>query len=252
MKRAMSHSMVAAALVGLSVLTTNHLSAQDRAKPNGQGAAQGAGAHGDSVHQRVTSSQAPIDENAATRNSDELIASMLLLGDEQEVALCKLAASNSKNDKVRQFAQSLAKEHADEDNPLRAFGARVEPFGESVGRRMPERLRPQDISGQPQLATRGQGGIDFLEIDREIAQEGIDSAKRRWQNEDPQQADVAFVGMQIGTHRYMLDKQKVLRGYASPRLQAAIDKSTRATQSHLERAKDLMHELVSRAGQSEK
>lgn len=195
------------------------------------------------VPQRVTANRA-VDQDASTRNTDQAIASMMALCNEQEVAQGKLAAAQTKDDKVKEFANMLAKEHAQAQDSLRPFGARFEPLSPDAGTRAEESPRAQDIAGQPQLETRQHGGINFLELEREVAQRCLQSAKRQWAENDPKEANECFVGMQIAGHAYAIDKLETLRGYASPALQQVIDKSLKDTQAHLDQAKDLIHQLV--------
>jgi predicted outer membrane protein len=186
------------------------------------------------AQQRVTANR-PVDGQTA----DQQIVNWLALCNTEEVELAKLAAENAKDAKVREFAQMLAKEHGQNLAQLEKFGAqrvRLEVASAGEG----QRTARVDDGARP---TAGQAGLDFNEIGRQIAAECIANAKKEW-SEKGEDCDMAFVGQQIVAHKQMLSAMKVLRQYASPELQASIDKSTEATREHLDHAKQLIESLA--------
>ena len=230
--------MGVAAVAATLSLTSSLLGQQ---APAARKAAEGAK---DTARQQRITANRPIDQDAATQNSDQAIATWLAIGNQEEIELGKLAASVAEHQKVKDFANMMIKEHSRALEQLARFGARNESLGENAGRRVGTDLRPQDVSGQPQLALRNQPGVDFLEVKRNIAQVCLANAKKEWTKRDGEKCDAAYVGQQIVAHQQMLSAQQVLREYASPELQALIDNEMQATQSHLHQAKQLMHEVA--------
>jgi len=200
--------------------------------------------------QRVTANR---PESASAQMVDRQIATLLGICNQEEVELARIAGKHSKNDKVREFADTLSKAHGDHLAQLQQFGAQsiaLRNDGESrpATDRDPNRAVAESQPGAAQTRTAGnlQGGLDFLAVKRQVAQMCIDEAQKQWsddaKNKDGE-CDMAFVGAQIVGHQQMLNEQKVLRQYASPELQVVIDKGIQATEDHLAQAKDLIHKL---------
>jgi predicted outer membrane protein len=94
------------------------------------------------------------------------------------------------------------------------------------------------------MAGNQRGGIDFLQVERQIKQQCLASATKEWDSKKAAEVEIAFIGQQIVAHQHMIDTSKVLRQYASPRLQSLIDQGARTAESHLSEARELMATLT--------
>ncbi|MEX2112649.1 MAG: DUF4142 domain-containing protein [Pirellulales bacterium] len=206
---------------------------------------------------RVTANR-PV-EGAAS--ADQTIAQCLAISNQEEVALGTLAAGKTKNPKVKQFAEMIAKDHGQFAAQLEKFGAtpidlaavRGAPIGARAGAEArtaapdpADRTRPAR-EGAPRDAPvaeqRTAGHLDFIDIKRQLAQRCLENARTCWNEKPAAEADMAFVGSQLVLHQQMVDAQEVLRQYASPELQGVIDQSVERSRAHLVQAKQLIDEL---------
>ena len=202
--------------------------------------------------QRVTANR-PVDGRV---NADPAIAQCLAIDNEEEIAMAQLAASKTKNDKVRQFAEMLIKDHSGllpQWQPFGASIARLGPAAAQTANRNPNQPRlpafneartaRTDDRAVTQPGDTAATGFDFLTVKRRIAEECLAQAQKHWGEHKAEECDMAFVGYQIAAHGHMLAELKVVRDYASPELQAVIDKAAEATRMHLDHAKDLIRKL---------
>jgi len=194
--------------------------------------------------QRVTANKVATDGTAVT-NNDHTIANWLAIGNQAEIVVAQAAADKLENKDVRKFAETLAKDHEQLQQQLQKFGAA--PVRLTAHNR--DREAAQTRTSQQQAQNAGQNPnparpLNFLEINREIAERCVGTAQKELSEKQGIRRDECFVGMQIAGHQKMIDTGRVLRDYASPDLQAVIDKAVEASESHLDQAKHLIHQLV--------
>jgi uncharacterized protein (DUF305 family) len=187
--------------------------------------------------QRITANR-PVDQ---ARTADRDVAEWLGICNQEEVAISKLAASKAKDKGVKEFAEMLAKAHGDQLAQLQQFGAQTAS------------LDAAPAATQTRTTGANQGGIDFLEAKREIAQNCLASAKQKWNEEGmTKECELGFVGAQLVAHHQMLETSKVLRRHASPELQKVIDQEIQTTESHMKQAEKLLHSLASADSRSDR
>jgi len=156
---------------------------------------------------------------------------------------------------VREFADTLIKDHTDLLGQLQQFGAQIASLDEDGGRRAfsnapgaPPQTTPVQQQAQPQQPGQG-GGLNFLEVKRQMAQMCLANAQREWNEKKSGDAELCYLGGQVVAHQKMIEAQKVLRQYASADLQAVLDKGIEGTESHLEHAKQLLQASIKDARQ---
>jgi len=204
--------------------------------------------------QRIIANR-PVDQ---ARSADHDIAQWLGICNQEEVALAKLAASKAQNEDVKQFAETLAKEHNQQLANLQKFGGQMVALdADSNANRQAEAPRaPNQPGAQPATQTRttgaAQGGLDFLAAKREIAQRCLASAQEKWNSEKSDKCEMGFVGAQLVAHEQMLNTAKVLRQHASPELQAVIDQGIQSVESHKKHAEELLNSLASAERKSDR
>jgi predicted outer membrane protein len=187
-----------------------------------------------------------------------LIASCLLIGNQEEVALAQLAVEQAQSEQVKQFAQKLIQDHQkaiQKFQPLAKAG-----FGLNVGaqtadaNQTPNAEQPgaqQYVANRPNLDTdRGNSEtsatIDqVLQLDRQATQECLQMTKAMLQEKQGAEFDKAFAGMQIGAHVGMLAKLKASEKHAAGELASAIQESRQVVEQHLEHAKQICKDLES-------
>jgi predicted outer membrane protein len=201
--------------------------------------------------QRVTANR-PVE---GAENADRTIADCLAISNQEEIALATLAAGKSQNPKVKQFAETLIKDHNQLLSQLKQFGAQgvalnferdaAEPGPRDQARE--DRPAARQTVPQQRTAFTSQGGLDFAAIKRQMAQKCIETAQKQWTEKKGNDADMCFVGSQTVLHQQMLNGLEVLRPYASPELQAVIDQGISTTREHLAHGEKLLKELIQQA-----
>jgi predicted outer membrane protein len=200
---------------------------------------------------------------------DEFIATCLLIGNQEEVALAQEALSRAKSDNVKQFAQMLINDHQQAIQKLQQRARKGVGLDASVNVAVSNNSqstqvtvnRPQnDQIAAAQSPTAQQYTANRVDLDRDpvlfsgaldkvlkmhqhAAQECLTMTKALLQEKQGAEFDKAFVGSQIGAHVGMLAKLKASQQYASPEFASIIQESEQSVQQHLEHAKQLCQEL---------
>lgn len=187
------------------------------------------------------------------KNLDSHFAACLVLQNQNEIAVAKLAEQRSKSPEVKKFAQMLQKDHQQFLGDVEKFGGtqfrdRRPAASTASGEEPKAQPSPARAATNPaQSARPGQAAAadddQHLQIKREIADECIASAQRELSSKEGREFDACFVGMQIGMHQMLVDELKVLERHASAELQPTLKKGRESAQSHLERAKEIMKDI---------
>lgn len=191
---------------------------------DGQAAGRPNQATGERTLQR-TANKPVIEQSPA--QVDQMIAGMLALCNEEEATIGKFAATHAQHDEVKKFATTMAKEHAE------------------MAKRLQKWAPEATLAGQDNRAESARGAsFDPLQVHQQIATRSIASAEKSLNAKKGIDFDMAYVGSQCVLHQQMIDKASVLREYASPDLQAAIDKGIQSAESHLNHSHQLIEELA--------
>jgi predicted outer membrane protein len=235
-------NMVAALELSLLLVSTGSAAQQQpapgspAAKPAPQ---QNRDPRTDGQTRRVIANK-PVDQQSQGQSKDGMIATCLAISNGEEVAMAKLAISKAENDKVRDFAQKMAKDHSD-------MLAKLERLGGHSGVIEGKANSDTPAAKQPHLTSTGQGGaagLDFVAIKRQIAQQCLQSAEKAWEEKKVADAEMCYVGQQIVMHQQMIDAATVLRQHASAELKNAIDDGIETAKSHKKHAEQLIEELA--------
>jgi predicted outer membrane protein len=202
------------------------------------------------------------------RLSDGDIAAALIIANRKEIAISELAAEQADDDKVKEFAQKMVEDHKQFVQELERFtqtaGISSEQLtldaGASRERRQsvqdrqqadtadPERAleRTRQQAARPELdrsATAGQGGVEFVQLTQELAEESLQSIKNDLQEKSGKEFDQCFMFGQVMGHMHMADTLKVVSNHASPQLKQTVEKGHQKTKEHLEEAKKLAKDV---------
>lgn len=204
------------------------------------------------------------EEGAAqfNENLDAHFAACLILSNQNEVTIARLAEQRTKNPEVKKFAEKLQKDHqqfiGDLDRFAGAYGfpGRMPPENEDdANKRHAMSVAQQRLghAGQTPVMEPGQRLTValfamsphemHLQIKREIADECLLSAEDELRTKEGREFDACFVGMQMGAHMYLLDVLKVFERHASPALQKVLRKDRETTQTHLDQSRELMKNI---------
>jgi predicted outer membrane protein len=101
----------------------------------------------------------------------------------------------------------------------------------------------QPAANQPHVALKpATGGVDWVAIHREVANECVESSKKELSRYDGNEFDKAFLGHQTGGHLASIANLKVLKRHASSELGSEIDGAIEGAESHLKKLRELMEE----------
>jgi predicted outer membrane protein len=184
----------------------------------------------------------------------------LMLANQGEIEASQFAAQKTSNQQVKQFAEMLIQDHQKLDEKLkqlspgaaaqfaehsRRFGGRLtdrlagRPDGDRSAPDRPLRNRPpQTRTGARDLATH-----DTLTrlcmINHQACANHRQMSKQMLESYQGQDFDMAFLGMQIGQHAWLLSELEALNGVGTPEFQQIVTEARQNVEQHLKRAKEL-------------
>lgn len=201
--------------------------------------------------------------------TDQHVASCLAIGNHFEVAVAEFAHQRADDKEVQEFAQMLIDDHraflkklerwapqAAHDNFLKdddreqATERRDQP---EATVRTPFKPQPgaegQTAAGaRPQHAATGSQPVNILQLDREIAQECLNSAKQLLGEKEGDEFNHCFVGGQFMMHHMMQDKLTVFQRHVSDDLAQVLSDASETVDKHMTRAEELMKKWDSSSG----
>ncbi len=188
----------------------------------------------------------------------------LMLANESEIELSQIAAQKTENQEVKQFAEKLIQDHQQLDEKLKQLApeaaARFAEPGRRVGGRLVDRLadrldadrpadrpaadRPtNDRPAQIRTGARDTGAHDVLTklcmINHEACENHRQMSKQMLEKYQGQDFNMAFLGMQIGQHAWLLSELKALDGVGTPEFQEVVVQARQNVEQHLQQAKEL-------------
>jgi len=177
-----------------------------------------------------------------------LVVHCLTLKNQCEVETAKLATSKAQHEQVKEFAQTMQKEHQQAITDLAALKS-----SSSAGAGSPAGASPSagtssagtDTSaagGRPQ----GQGVVAKLtQLEDAQAQIVLQMTKEELSSKSGHEFDMAYIGLQVVKHQLMLAELKALQQVkvGSPELQSFVSKAQEMTQHHLDQAKQIKESL---------
>jgi putative membrane protein len=194
----------------------------------------------------------------------EYFADQLMLGNQGEIELSKIAEERSTNNDVKQLAKMLIDDHTQLDAKLkqiapktaasfaerrRAAGELAARIGRNIRDRVTDRAIPPEDRVQTQTSAREAGEHDaftrLCQINHNAARNHQDASKRLLEQYKGQDFDMAFLGMQIGSHTWLLSELQALHGVGTPEFQEIVASATQSVEHHLQQAKDLSKKLES-------
>jgi predicted outer membrane protein len=211
-----------------------------------------------------------VDARAVGQSSEaqyltEYFADQLMLANHSEIELAKIAQERSTNNEVKQFAKMLIDDHTQLDAKLKQAAPKAaETFAENrrvatdlgriarnirerVSDRVTDRETPAVDRVQTRTAARELGEqlalTRLCQINHAAARNHQELSKRLLEKYQGQDFDMAFLGMQIGAHGWLLSELQALNGVGTPEFQEIVGSATQSVQHHLEQAKALSKKL---------
>jgi predicted outer membrane protein len=219
---------------------------------------------------RPATGQDPLRElsrDQGTTEADEILASWLLIENNNEIALSQIAAQRAQDPEVKQFAQSMVEAHRQMAQGLQPFAGDVGIAGSSAidaSATKPADPKTNDpmtagtertpAAGQPQEGASRTTGVgttdrpsmqqlDHVALLKELGRECLASSREALEQKQGADFDRCYVGMALGAHMKANDAMTVFQRHASADLAIEIGKAQRMVASHLEQAKGLAKRL---------
>ncbi|HEY2883050.1 MAG TPA: DUF4142 domain-containing protein [Pirellulales bacterium] len=190
-----------------------------------------------------------INDTARSSPADSQLASCLIVANEGEIALGKLAESRAKDKDVKQFAEQMVKDHTDFMQQLEKFAG--PHAGSSTASTAATTGRPNNNSAIPTpgatdrpvagATTQPMGSqeLNFVQLKQQIGQKLLEMQKKDLEEKEGSQFDKCYIGGQIGAHMEVLATLEVVRNHASPEFVALLDKGIETTKTHLDHAQKI-------------
>lgn len=200
-----------------------------------------AGAPGSQPASRQAASangrQAVDGQGTEARGGDlsQQIASCLVLGNQEEVALAQLAQKQAEHPEVKKFAAHMIEQHQQAVTKLEQAVPQVAGLTlGAAGGQAPQQGRS--------AATVGNQSPE-LELAKSIKQQCLELTQKEMEGKQGAEFDKCYIGQQIGAHVGMLAQLRGSKAFASPELQAVIAEGEQMAATHLEEAKKIMAQL---------
>jgi predicted outer membrane protein len=183
-------------------------------------------------------------------SADHIFAGCLIVDNQGEVALGKLAEQKAKDNDVKQFAQRMVQDHTQFMQELEKFAGQQGATNESrVGenRTGPETgattATTDRVPTGSTTQAMGNEHINIVQLKQEIGQKCLEMARQDLDQKQGTEFDKCYIGSQIPMHMEVLATLEVFRNQASPELASVLDKGIQTTKSHLDEAKKIAKSL---------
>lgn len=190
---------------------------------------------------------------AGIQTADRQLAACLIVDNQGEIALGKLAEQRAKDKDVKEFGEKMVKDHTD-------FMQQLEKFAGTGGERANSRIDIRTSGAEAATQTSPQGTtdrapagtiaqpmgsqpLDFVALKQQIGQKCLDMEKHVLEEKEGSQFDKCYIGGQIGAHMHVLATLEVVRNHASPELAVVLDKGIETTKAHLDHAQKIAKTL---------
>ena len=213
---------------------------------------------------------------ATTTEADRILATCIMIANNNEIALAEHAQARLQNPEAKQFAQMMIKDHGDFGRKLQKFSSVTpgdghggqrdasgdsshtghtgqtgeKPAGEKPAGERPVGERPagENPTGRDAADASGMrhttGGLDHAALAQELGRKHLESAKKMLDEKQGAEFDQCYIGMQIGAHACVLDELEVFANHASPELRAVFTEAQQTVRTHLDRAKQIGKDLM--------
>ena len=165
-------------------------------------------------------------------------ADKILLANHCEKEISKIAQERSQNAEVRQFAQTLIDDHMQLDQQLSQIApqavARFAEHNQARAAGEPFQVRTSAVErAEHEVLTQ------LCAINHRAAANNLKLSKQMLEQYQGQDFDMAFLGMQIGGHAWLLSELQALEGVGSNEFQQLVASTTKQVEEHLKQAQAL-------------
>jgi predicted outer membrane protein len=229
--------------------------------------------------------------NSQANAADAFFARWLIIDNQNEIELAKLAEQKTKDAQVKEFAQLMIQDHqrmidqlsrfvgetgesrastapastpaaataqqrtveqtGNGSNRIRTEAVR-DPARAPAGQGTPERRTAARVTDEGLIPGQGNPQTGMLALKQELAEECRNSARHELDRKDGKEFDECFIGMQLAGHMMAIDTMKVFQRHASDGLQQTIADGVKTAEGHFAMAKKIIHQQTEQQSKSEK
>jgi predicted outer membrane protein len=193
---------------------------------------------------------------------DAHLANCLVLGNQEEIALCRYALERIDDEKVKELAQKMIDDHEKFVTQLRRYASKDKSFELRTGSKGKETIRrvggtdedrpdktTRPATGAPGATTAARPAGDvaarMFAIAQETAEECLKLTQECLSQYEGKEFDQAFLGQQVGAHIGMQAKMKVAEGHVSPEFKELLRTGQKTAKEHKQHAEKLMGKVAS-------
>ncbi len=183
---------------------------------------------------------------AASAQLAQAIATCLALGNHEEVALAKFAQGRAENDKVKQFAEMMIRDHQAALEKL----TRLSPQLTTLNLQLHENGAAGAAAPAATAQTGAAGDVtqQMVALQRNVAEQCLQLTQRELGEKNGAEFDRCYIGQQVGAHIGMLAKLNGSEQFASGELRTFIQEATKTVEEHHKHAKELAKSLMDESG----
>ncbi len=182
---------------------------------------------------------------------DSHVADCLILGNQEEIALLKFGMERTKNDKIRELAKNMIKDHEEAITKLREHGSRQNANVELTaaeapqtdGGRTREALKVADDEAGSAQAGQNNMPARMHRMARIAHEKSLILNREELGKYKDDEFDQAFLGQQLGAHIGMLAKLKAAQEETSSELSELTLKAQETTKKHKDHLEKMMNEI---------
>ena len=199
--------------------------------------------------------QTPAATKGLDAESDGILATWLLIENNNEIALSELAVQRAQDPEVKSFAQKMIDQHREMAKKLQPF-ATAAGFTPSKGTFTTPGSTDRDDDDKNRILGPGQGtgagaqtssrGLDHIALLQDLGNQCLSTAKKELEQKQGSDFDRCFTGMALGAHMKMNDQMTVFQRYASSDLKETLRSGQQTVAMHLQQAKDLVKKVENR------
>lgn len=195
--------------------------------------------------------------------NDRQIASLLIIDNAGEVALNQFAQQRTQNDRVRQFAEMMVRDHAQFIEQLQEItlggqqGQRQSATGANQASGAAQAAGTSQAASQAVRAAAGPQAADsdaaqspvtgqyrgLMAIHADAGRRKVQLSQEMLSKHQGAEFDMAFMGEQLVLHNHMLAMLQAVQQHASPQLQQLVNQSIQTTEQHLNHARQIVEQL---------
>jgi predicted outer membrane protein len=198
----------------------------------------------------------PAAHQNANNQLDQHAAACLLIGNQEEIAISEIAMDKANNDRVKDFANQMIKDHEKFIGKLRKFTPQNASFelqlktnDKGDAKAIDEKpattaARAGETTAAKTGAAAGHSMMDeLLVIKRDKAQECFAMVSDELNKKKGHDFDMAYMGMQCAAHTGMLAELKALKKHTHGEFADLVAEGEKTTKEHLQLAMSIIEDM---------